>query len=324
LTLLNQAVKMIPRVIRAALLGGTMSLLVTGTIGIDTVETPSGKAADVLGGSASYFAVGASLLTPVRLVGVVGDDLPPRFLDVFQNRSIDTSGLETRHGAKTFRWSAKYLDDINERETLRTDLNVVGEAPPLIPESFRDSQFVFLANTHPAIQRQFIGQLASPRLIVCDTMNLWIDGNRDELLRTLAEVHGVVLNDSEARMLSGEKNLVRAGRAILGMGPRFVVIKKGEHGVMLVTHSELFALPAIPCADVVDPTGAGDSFAGGMMGYLAAADRTDPQALRTALAYGTCVASITIEGFSLDALWAADKRNLDARLARLRNLVNFD
>lgn len=301
-----------------------MSLLVTGTIGIDTVETPTGKVEGVLGGSAAYFAVAASLLAPVRLVGVVGDDLPPRFLDVFKDRSIDTAGLEIRRGAKTFQWHGRYLDDINERETLRTDLNVVSEAPPRIPESFRDSQFVFLANTHPAIQRQFIGQLAGPRLIVCDTMNLWIDGFRDELLQTLAAVHGVVLNDGEARMLAGEKNLVRAGRAILGLGPRFAVIKKGEHGAMLVTPDELFVLPAIPCADVVDPTGAGDSFAGGMMGYLAATGRTDVEALKTGLAYGTCVASITIEGFSLDALRAADRRNLDARLGRLRNLVKFE
>ncbi|MBN2561311.1 MAG: sugar kinase [Phycisphaerae bacterium] len=301
-----------------------MSLLVTGTIGIDTVESPYGKAEDVLGGSAAYFAFAAGLLTPVRLVGVVGEDFPQAFRDLFKGRPIDTAGLEVRAGSKTFRWHGRYLDDINERETVLTDLNVISEAAPTIPASFRDSSFVFLANTHPAIQRAFIAQLRSPKLLVCDTMNLWIEGFRNELLETLAAVHGVVLNDGEARMLTGENNLVLAGRAILNHGPEFVVIKKGEHGAMLVTPDEVFVLPAIPATNVKDPTGAGDSFAGGMMGYLAAIDRTDTAALKGAIARGTCVASITIEDFSLDALAAANQDLVAKRLEEFKAMLVFE
>ena len=301
-----------------------MSLLVTGTIGIDTVETTERRVEGVLGGSAAYFAYAASLLAPVRLVGVVGEDFPRAFLDLFKKRPIDTAGLEVRRGSKTFRWHGKYLLDMNERETIKTDLNVVGETPPRIPEQFRDSEFVFLANTHPTIQRGFIGQLTAPRLIVCDTMNLWIDGFRDELLRTLAEVDGVVLNDGEARSLTRQNNLITAGQAILKIRPQFVVIKKGEHGAMLVTSEDVFVLPALPSTEVHDPTGAGDSFAGGMMGYLASVNRADASALRSAIARGTCVASITIEDFSLDALARAGEREVEKRLGRLKAATEFE
>lgn len=301
-----------------------MSLLVTGTIGLDTVETPHGAAEDVLGGSASYFAIAAALLcSPVRLVAVVGEDFPKRFVDMFHRGSIDAAGLEIRRGAKTFRWRARYLEDMNERETLCTELNVISEAAPTIPAKFRDSKFIFLANTHPSLQRAFIGQLSGPRLIVCDTMNLWIETARPELLKTLAVVHGVMLNDGEARMLTGEKDLIAAGRRVLDLGPKFAVIKKGEHGAMLVTPEEIFVLPAYPSTQVKDPTGAGDSFGGGMMGCLASLDRSDTAALKKALAFGTCVASITIEDFSLDALAAADRAAVDARLARFKAMLSF-
>lgn len=302
-----------------------MSLLVTGTIGLDTVETPYGKAEQVLGGSAAYFSFAAGLLCkPVRLVAVVGEDFPQRYLDAFRSGPVDTEGLEVRRGAKTFRWQARYLQDMNQRETICTELNVIAEAAPTIPPRFRDSAFVFLANTHPALQRGFIGRLTSPKLIVCDTMNLWIENTRAELLRTLAAVHGVVVNDGEARMLTGEDNLILAGRGILELGPRFTVIKKGEHGAMLVTADEVFVLPAFPCAEVKDPTGAGDSFGGGMMGYLASVDRTDTAALKSALAYGTCVASITIEGFSLDALRGADRAAIVKRLEAFKAMLRFE
>ncbi|MFH1419254.1 MAG: PfkB family carbohydrate kinase [Planctomycetota bacterium] len=301
-----------------------MSLLVTGTIGIDTVETPGRRVEDVLGGSAAYFAFAAALITPVRLVGVVGGDFPQAFRDTFNGRPIDTAGLETRPGSKTFRWHGKYLDDMNQRESISTDLNVIAEDPPEIPEQFRDSDYVFLANTHPAIQRGFIDQLTGPKLIVCDTMDLWINTARDELLDTLARVHGVVLNDSEARLLTDRDNLVLAGRQILEAGPQFVVIKKGEHGAMLVARDDIFILPAYPAANVKDPTGAGDSFGGGMMGHLAGLDQTGFNAMRSSLAYGTCVASITIEDFSLDALRAADRSKLEARLAEFKALTVFE
>lgn len=301
-----------------------MSLLVTGTIGIDTVETPHGRAESVLGGSACYFAFAASLLTPVRLVGVVGEDFPQEFREMFRGRPIDLEGLEIRKGAKTFRWQGRYVGDMNSAETLRTDLNVVAEAPPTIPKHFRDAGYVFLANTHPAVQRSFIEQLLSPKLIVCDTMNLWINETRQDLLKTLALVDGIILNDGEARLLSGESDLIRAGREVLKFGPTFAVIKKGEHGAMLVSPDEIYVLPAYPTTRVVDPTGAGDSFAAGMMGHLAAIDRFDAAALKGAMSRGACVASITIEAFSLSALTAATPQTLAERLAQYKAMLSFD
>lgn len=300
-----------------------MPLLVTGTIGIDTVETPHGVAQDVLGGSAAYFALAASLITPVRLVGVVGSDFPPAFRDVFKGRPIDLAGLETRSGSKTFRWAGKYVGDMNAAETLRTDLNVISETPPTIPEQFRDSRYVFLANTHPALQRGFIEQLSEPKLIVCDTMNLWINVAKEELLQTLSMVNGMVMNDGEARLLTGQVDLIQAGHDVLKLGPEFVAIKKGEHGVLMVTKDEVVALPAYPTMKVKDPTGAGDSFAAGVMAYLASTDRRDTAALRSALVHGTCLASITIEDFSMRSLAAADKSTLDARLARYKSMLSF-
>lgn len=301
-----------------------MSLLVTGTIGIDTVETPHGKAGDVLGGSACYFSFAASLLTPVRLVCAVGDDFPQKFRNQFAGREIDLTGMEARAGSKTFRWHGKYVGDMNHAETIRTDLNVISEAPPKIPDAFRDTGYVFLANTHPAVQRQFIEQLRSPKLIVCDTMNLWINEFRDDLLKTLSVVDGVVLNDGEARLLTGQSDLIRAGLEVLKMGPTFAVIKKGEHGAMLVSPDEVFVLPAYPTRQVKDPTGAGDSFAAGMMGHLAAIDRFDAGALKGAMARGACMASITIESFSLDAIIAATRDTLDARLKQYKAMLSFD
>lgn len=301
-----------------------MSLLVTGTIGIDTVETPSGRADGVLGGSAVYFAFAASLIHPVRLVGVVGDDFPEAFRAVFTGHPIDTSGLETRAGSKTFRWHGKYLQDWNERESLSTDLNVIAEAPPRIPDALRDAAYVFLANTHPAVQREFLGQLTSPKLVVCDTMDLWINDFRDDLLRTLQGVDGVVLNDGEARMLTGKSDLIEAGRNVLRHVRRFVVVKKGEHGAMLITPDDIVVVPAFPTQAVQDPTGAGDAFAGGMMAYLASVDRVDTTALKTAIAYGTCTASITIEDFSLASIRKADANLLKTRLDQFKAMLMFD
>ncbi len=300
-----------------------MSLLVTGSIGIDTVETPLGKADDVLGGSAVYFALAASLFTPVRLVGVVGADFPNDRLDVFQGRKVDLSGVEHRAGSKTFRWHGRYVGDMGAAQTLRTDLNVLGEAGPKIPPAFADSQVVFLANTHPALQRELLAGLKGPKLVVADTMNLWIDTARADLLKTLGMVHGVVLNDGEARQLTGNSHLIAAGRRILALGPRFVIIKKGEHGSVLVTRDDFCVLPAYPTTDLVDPTGCGDSFAGGMLGYLASTGRWEMSDLRSAMARGTVTASFTIEGFSYDGLIKADRAAVDARLASLRNIVTF-
>lgn len=300
-----------------------MSLLVTGSIGIDTLETPAGKRDSVLGGSAIYFAYAASFFTPVRLVGVVGEDFPREHLGVFKGRDVDTTGLETRKGSKTFRWHGSYVKDLNEAVTVEVDLNVLAEAAPTIPARFLDSRFVFLANTHPALQQQMLASIAAPKLVVADTMNLWINNERNELLNLLKKIDGLVLNDGEARLLTGQKNLIKSARAVLGYGPKFVVIKKGEHGCLLATHNEVFVLPAFPAELVVDPTGAGDSFAGGMMGYLATQGHFSPTTIKRALAYGTVVASHTIADFSLAGLQATTRAAIDARLAEFKSASSF-
>ena len=301
-----------------------MSLLVTGSIGIDTVESPAGKAVDALGGSSVYFAQAASFLSPVRFVGVVGEDCPPDFLKpLADNPAIDMAGLEVRTGAKTFRWHGRYHEDVNERDTIHVEPNVLGEKGPTIPESFRDSRYVFLANTHPGLQLELLGQMTGPALVVADTMDLWIDGERETLMELLASIDGLVLNDSEARQLTGRKNLVAAGQEIAGLLKRFVVVKKGEHGALLFADGQVLAFPSYPCADVVDPTGAGDSFAGGMMGHLAAADDVGLASLKKALAAGTIVASFTLEDFSLDRLQRTRRDEIDERLAGFEAMLRI-
>lgn len=301
-----------------------MPLLVTGTVGIDTVETPLKRVVDILGGSAFHFAIAASLVAPVRLVAAVGEDFPPDLKKFFDGSPIDTTGLEIRRGSKTFRWHGKYFDDMNQRESIRTDLNVIAESPPPIPDGFRDSEYVFLANTHPDVQRGFIEQIRKPKLIVLDTMDLWINIAREELIRTLRHVHGVVMNDSETRLLTNLRDIIPSARAILEFGPQFVVVKRGEHGATLVTRDELVALPAYPTTTVVDPTGAGDSFAGGMMAYLASVNRTDTAALKAAMAHGACIASICIEDFSSFALKRADKNEVNRRLGAYRKMLSIE
>jgi sugar/nucleoside kinase (ribokinase family) len=300
-----------------------MSLLVTGSIGIDTVETPFGKRDDVLGGSAIYFSYAASFFTPVRLVGVVGEDAPRSAFDVFHGRDVDTSGLEVRKGSKTFRWHGSFVKDMNEAVTVEVDLNVLAERAPAIPPRFLDSTHVFLANTHPALQQQMLASLSSPKLVVADTMNLWITTERPELAKLLKQIHGLVLNDGEARLLTDKKNLIDAGREVMRMGPKFVVIKKGEHGSLLFTGDEVFTLPAYPTEKVVDPTGAGDSFAGGMMGYLATQGTFSPPTVKRALAFGTVVATYTISDFSLGGLQNTSREAIDHRFAAFKMAMSF-
>jgi sugar/nucleoside kinase (ribokinase family) len=300
-----------------------MSLLVTGSIGIDTVETPFGKRQEVIGGSAIYFAYAASFFAPVRLVGVVGEDCPRELLNVFQGRDVNTSGLEIRRGSKTFRWHGSYLKDMNEAVTVEVDLNVLAERAAKIPMEFLDSQYVFLANTHPVIQQETLATLKSPKLIVADTMNLWISTERQELTKLLGKIHGLVLNDGEARLLTEKKNLIAAARDVLKMGPKLVVIKKGEHGCLLVSDRDEFVLPAFPTEKVIDPTGAGDSFAGGMMGYLATQRSLSPATIKRALAFGTVVASFTIADFSLAGLAAATREQIDDRWQEFKSAMSF-
>ena len=301
----------------------SMSLIVTGSIGIDSIETPTGSAREVLGGSSIYFAASASFFGPVRLVGAVGGDFPEPFLDTFRHFRIDLAGLERRAGSKTFRWSGRYLDDMNRRETTAVELNVLAEALPPVPEPYRDSTHVFLANTHPAGQLELLAQFPRRRLAVADTMDLWIENERAALGELLRQIDGLLLNDDEARQLSGQRNLVRAAEAIGAMGPRFVVIKKGEHGALLEHRGERAALPAFPSADVVDPTGAGDCFAGGMMGCLLATGDLSLRGLTTAMACGTVVASFNIEAFSLERLTRIARADIDRRLAAFGQMLQI-
>lgn len=301
-----------------------MSLLVTGSIGIDNVETPHGRADNVLGGSSIYFSLAASLFTDVRLVGVVGEDFDMKLLDPLRAKRIDISGVEVRKGSNTFRWTGRYQGAMNDAETVDVKLNVLGERGAAIPASFRDSEFVFLANSHPALQRGFAEQLKHAKLIVCDTMNLWIQNEADELRKTLAGVHGLVLNEGEARLMTKESNLITAGRRILNLGLQFVIVKKGEHGSLLVSRDDLFALPAFPTEKTIDPTGCGDTFAGAMMGYLASKQKFDGPTIRAAIARGTVVASFVIESFSINALAAVTPAEVDRRLAELRKMAALD
>ena len=301
-----------------------MSLLVTGSIGIDTVSSPYGHAEAVLGGSAVYFSYAASFFVPVRLVGVVGGDFPAQYRNVLEKRPIDLAGLEVRRDSQTFRWTGRFEGAMNEAETVEVDLNVLAERGPKVPKAFADSQFVFLANTHPTLQRELLSQVQSPRLVICDTMNLWITTERESLVETLKVVHGVIVNDGEARMLTGKMNLIEAGEAIIKLGPKFVMIKKGEHGAILITADHAAAVPAFPAKIVHDPTGAGDTFAGGVMGHLVSEGKTDVATLRQALVRGTVMASFTIEDFSLRRLERLTADEIEARVDKYVGMLRFD
>ena len=300
-----------------------MSLLVTGSIAIDTVETPLGTADGVLGGSACYFSYAASFFSPVRLVGAVGPDFPEEFMELLKSRDIDTTGLEVRPDSKTFRWAGSYTGSMNEATTTDLQLNVLAEDAPKIPKVFADSDFVFLANTSPTLQLDLLSQLSAPRLVVADTRDHWIEESRDGLLMLLKRISGLVLNDFEARILTGLDNMVAAGKAILELGPRFVVIKKGEHGCLLFEGQNICALPAFPTDRVTDPTGAGDCFAGGMMGYMSTNKVVNFAALRRSMGFATVLASFAIEDFSLAALRKITIDDVTARLEEFRNIVEF-
>ncbi|MDX1683287.1 MAG: PfkB family carbohydrate kinase [Phycisphaeraceae bacterium] len=291
-----------------------MSLIVTGSIGIDTIEAPTGHADNVLGGSAIYFAAAASFFDEVRLVGAVGDDFPDAFMDTFHDFKVDLDGLEKREGSKTFRWTGKYKPTMNDRETLSVELNVLGEELPPVPDHYRDSRYVFLANTHPAGQMALLEQFPDHQLAVADTMDLWIETERKALTDLLGRIDGLVLNDSEALLLTDEENIVRAADRIAEMGPTFVVVKKGEHGALLRHQDGYAVFGAYPARNVIDPTGAGDSFAGGMMGYLSATGGDSSlENLRKAIGWGTVVASFNLESFSLERLRSLDRQQLEDR-----------
>jgi len=300
-----------------------MPLIVVGSVAIDHVETPVERRNNLLGGSATHFSVAASFFTSVRLMGVVGGDWPPQHTKLLSDRGIDTSGLHVVADGKTFTWTGKYLPNMNDRETLEVELNVFGQFDPVLPEAYRRAKYVFLANGVPAVQLKVLDQVPGRQLAVADTMDLWITTQRDDLDRLLTQLDGLVLNDSEAKLLTGTENLVAAGRMVQAMGPKFVVIKKGEHGAMFFGEYETYVLPAYPTERLIDPTGAGDTFAGGMMGYLAQQDAFDPDTLKTAMAYGIVAASFNVEGFGLERMQEITREDIEKRMEEYRKMLSF-
>jgi cytidine kinase len=300
-----------------------MSLLVVGSVALDSVETPTTRRDNILGGAAVFFSYSASYFVPAKLVGIVGDDWPAEHTKLLEARKIDTSGLHTVKGGKTFRWTGKYQPNMNDRETLEVHLNVFGDFNPVLPETYRHSKFVFLANGSPVTQMRTLEQVTNPVLTVADTMDLWINIQRDELLALLKRIDGIVMNDAEAKLLTDDDNLVRAGRKVLKLGPKFVIVKKGEHGAMFFSEHETYVMPAYPTPDVIDPTGAGDSFAGGMMGYLAERGNFEPRTLKEAMAYGVLTASFTVEDFSLERLKRIERPDLEQRMVEYRKMLSF-
>ena len=301
-----------------------MSVLVVGSVALDSVETPFGKADQVLGGSGTFFSASASHLAPVQLVGVIGTDFPVDALrSALASRPIDLSGLECADGA-SFRWRGRYRHDLNMAETLETHLGVFSNFRPKIPEQFRSAPFVFLGNIDPRLQLEVLEQVAKPKLVACDTMNFWIESRRPDLMALLEQVDLITLNDAEARQLTDEYNLVRAARWIMRRGPRHVVIKKGEHGAFMFTQESIFFAPAYPLESVFDPTGAGDSFAGGFMGYLARSGDLSEANLRRAVVYGSAMGSFAVEKFSIDRLLEITPDDIRRRVADFHRLVVFE
>ncbi len=305
-----------------------MSLLVVGTIAFDDIETPHGRVKDEVGGSATYFALAASRFTAIRLCGVVGEDFPlARLRGIFEGRNVDFAGVETVAGGSTFRWSGRYEGDMNSAQTLETRLNVLSSFRPKLPGPYPQTPFVFLANAAPRVQLDVLRQVrqtSTPtrHFVVCDTMNFWIDTEREGVHEVLRQVDGLILNDGEVRQLTGEVNLIRAGQKALDLGPKVVIVKKGEHGAFLFSTYLFHALPAYPVTDVIDPTGAGDSFAGGVMGHLARAGRVSVGNLKQALVYGTVAASFTVGDFGARALAAASREDLEIRAQEFRYFVS--
>ena len=300
-----------------------MSILCVGSMAFDSVETPFGRVDKALGGSANFFSIAASYFSKINLVGVVGEDYPIDALEFLTSRGVDLGGLQIIKGSDTFIWKGKYGYDLNEAQTLTTCLNVFEHFKPELPENFKSSQFVFLANIDPDLQKHVLGQVDSPKLVACDTMNFWINRKLDGLKETLKLVDILLLNESEARQLSGEYNLVRAARAIRQMGPDVVVIKRGEYGSLLFDEGQIFSIPAMLLEEVFDPTGAGDSFAGGFIGYLAESKNIDHDSLRMAVVYGTVMASFSVEDFSFNRMKNLSREEIESRVEAFLSLTDI-
>jgi sugar/nucleoside kinase (ribokinase family) len=299
-----------------------MSIVVVGTVAFDTVETPFGRGENVLGGSATYFSTSASFFTDVSLVAVVGEDFPDEHVRFLQSRDINTDGLQRIPG-KTFHWTGRYGYDLNEAQTLDTQLNVLTEFKPDLPESYRAAEYLFLANIDPDLQMEVLKQMHKPKLVACDTMNFWISSKPEALRRVLQKVDIVVINEGEARQFTGEPNLVKAARQIIALGCKRLVVKRGEYGVLMFTADSVFAAPAYPLEEVFDPTGAGDTFAGGFMGYLANTGDLSEEGLRQAIVFGSVMASFNVEDFSLDRMKRLDYKEIEARYKSFKALTSF-
>jgi len=303
-----------------------MSLLVIGTVAFDAIETPFGKTNKIVGGAATYAGLAASYFCDqVKIVAVVGDDFPQSEIDDLNKHHIDTEGLQVKHGEKSFFWSGKYHNDMNSRDTLVTELNVLGDFDPIIPESYQDCEFLMLGNLTPQVQQTVIKRLKNrPKLIVMDTMNFWMDIAMNDLLETIKLIDVLTINDSEARQLSGEFSLVKAAKKILSMGPKYLIIKKGEHGALLFADGLIFSAPALPLAEVFDPTGAGDSFAGGFIGYLAKVGTVNFNNMKNAIIYGSALASFCVEKFGTEKLRNLTEQEIAERVQEFVSLSKFE
>lgn len=303
-----------------------MSLLAVGTVAFDDIETPMGRAEMAIGGAATYITLAAShFLNDLRLVSVIGDDFPQDMLNFMRQRGIDLEGLQVKAGEKSFFWAGRYHNNMNSRDTLDTQLNVLADFDPVLPDAYKDTEYLMLGNLTPAVQLRVIEQMNKrPKLIALDTMNFWMDIAWDSLMEVLGKIDMLIINDEEARQLSGEHSLVKAAHKIHALGPRFLVIKKGEHGALLFEGDKLFFAPALPLQEVTDPTGAGDTFAGGFMGYIAKTDDTSFDNMKRGIIYGSAMASFCVEQFSVEALKSLDAAKINERVQRFVELVNFD
>ena len=300
-------------------------LLIVGTVAFDAIETPYGKTDKILGGAATYIALSAANFgVDSAIVSVVGDDFPEKYLQLFRDRNVEISGIEVVQGGKTFFWSGKYHNDLNTRDTLDTQLNVLADFNPVVPKSYKDAEVVMLGNLHPAVQKSVISQLTQPKLKVLDTMNFWMDNTWEELQEVIAQVDVITINDEEARQMSGEYSLVKAARAIEKMGPKYVVIKKGEHGALLFHNEEVFFAPALPLEEVFDPTGAGDTFAGGFTGYLAKTGDYSFKNMKKAIVYASNLASFCVEKFGTERMQTLTQEEIKSRLKEFKELTHFE
>lgn len=300
-----------------------MSILVVGSVALDTIETPADRRENVLGGSALYFSLAASLFSNVYLVGVVGNDFPDEAIQLLRSKKVDIEGLQVEDGL-TFHWEGRYHNDMNNRDTLDTQLNVFEHFSPDIPESYRKADLLFLANIHPALQLQVLEQVTSPKLVITDTMNLWIDTSLEALLEVIAHTNILLISDSEIQQLTGNSNLLLAARQLLRKGPDYIIIKKGEHGAMMVSDAEIFFTPGFPLEQVTDPTGAGDVFAGGLVGYLDTVEKFDSDVLRRGIVYGSALASFNVEAFSMERLQSLTRAEIDERYQLFRQYTYFE